>query len=231
MQITKQTKLDVSRIILLNRKIRPATISFRILSAFYSGLETKQIVTNFTNVIRSKQPRKDVCRYMMHLQSIGLLEKNLGTNYSITKRGRWYVIAAKLQIPLFSLIMLANVYVFQKHMKKDNKVDFYVVGFFFEKIRNFMTHPYRVHGELIRKKYVTKYANQTIRIPDDVFERLSEFDADFEDIVSWYQKVDDQITAVLIKDELQFENSVATLDSLRDKKQTSFQNMENFNVA
>ncbi|HXG13803.1 MAG TPA: hypothetical protein VNK25_01570 [Candidatus Nitrosotenuis sp.] len=200
MQITKQTRLDVDRIILLNRKIRPSTVSFRILSAFYDGVETKEIVSNFSNIIHSKQPRKDTCRYMMHLQSIGLLEKNLGTDYSITKRGRWYVIAAKLQIPLFSLIMLANVYVFQKRMKKDNRIDFYVVGFFFEKIKNLMTHPYRVHGELIRKNYVTKYANQTIRIPDDVFERLLEFDADLEDIVTWYRKIDDQVTAALIKD-------------------------------
>ncbi|HXG73601.1 MAG TPA: hypothetical protein VNK44_02105 [Candidatus Nitrosotenuis sp.] len=211
MQITKQTRLDVSRIILLNRKIRPSTTSFKILSSFFDGLETKQIIANFSNIIHSKQPRKDACRYMMHLQSIGLLEKNLGADYSITKRGRWYVIAAKLEIPLFSLIMLASVYVFQKRMKMDNRADFYVVGFFFEKIKNLMTHPYRVHGALIRKNYVTKYANQTIRIPDDVFERLSEFDADFEDIVSWYRKIDDQITATLIKDELLFEGKITSV--------------------
>ncbi|MEM4378952.1 MAG: hypothetical protein QXX85_08235 [Candidatus Nitrosotenuis sp.] len=210
MQITKQTRLDVNRIILLNRKIRPSTVSFKILSAFYDGVETKQIVSNFSNIIRSKQPRKDTYRYMMHLQSIGLLEKNSDANYSITKKGRWYVIAAKLQIPLFSLIMLANVYVFQKHMKKDKRADFYVVGFFFEKIKKLMAHPYRIHGELIRKNYVTKYANQTIRIPDDVFERLSEFDVDFDDIVSWYKKIDEQVTATLIKDELLFGNKITS---------------------
>ncbi|MEM3024516.1 MAG: hypothetical protein QXY25_01855, partial [Candidatus Nitrosotenuis sp.] len=66
MQITKQTRLDVNRIILLNRKIRPLTVSFKILSAFYDGVETKQIVSNFSNIIRSKQPRKDTYRYMMH---------------------------------------------------------------------------------------------------------------------------------------------------------------------
>lgn len=213
MQITKQTRLDVNRIILLNRKIRPSTISFKILSAFYDGLETKQIVSNFSSIIHSKQPRKDTYRYMMHLHSIGLLEKNFDANYFITKRGRWYVIAAKLQIPLFSLIMLANVYVFQKHMRNDNRADFYVVGFFFEKIKSLMTHQYRIHGELIRKNYVTKCANQTIRIPDHVFERLSEFDVDFEDIVSWYRKIDEQVTAALIKDKLLFGNKMTSIGS------------------
>jgi hypothetical protein len=213
MQITKQTRLNVDRIILLNRKIRPSTISFRILSAFYDGKEIQQIISNFSSVIRSKQPRKDVFRYMMHLHSIGLLEKDSEHRYTITKKGRWYVIAAKLGIPLFSLILLANIYVFQKNMKRDNKADFYVVGFFFEKIKSLMTHPYRVHGELIRKNYVVRYANQTIRIPDDVFERLAGFASDFDDIVSWYRQLDDQINAALIKDELLFGDKSVTLSS------------------
>ncbi|MEW6043493.1 MAG: hypothetical protein AB1608_04465 [Thermoproteota archaeon] len=214
MKITKQTRLNVGRIILLNRKIRPSSVSFRILSAFYDNVETKQIISNFSKVIHSKQPRKDVCRYMMHLQSIGLLEKNSVHKYTITKKGRWYVIAAKLQIPLFSLILLANVYIFQKNMNGDNKADFYVVGFFFEKIKNLITHPYRVHGELIRKNYVSRYANQTIRIPDDVFERLTDFASDFDDIATWYRQIDDQVNAALIKDELLFGNNpTASLSS------------------
>ncbi len=213
MKIAKNTRLDVNRVILLNRKIRPSSISFRMLSSFYNKMEAEQIINDFSNKIRSKNPRKDAHRYILHLQSIGLVEKESTKKCKITKKGRWYVIAAKLGIPLFSLILLANVYVFQKNMKKRNKPDFYVVGFFFEKIRNFMTHHYRVHGELIRKNYVTKYANQSIRIPDSVFERLEEFDADFSDIVRWYLNVDDQIHTVLIKDELLVTNKAAVLSS------------------
>jgi len=204
MQITKETKSSLNRIILMNRKIRPTSTSFGILTSFYSGTKTKEIITNFENKVTSKHPRKDVCRNMHYLQTIGLLEKRSSypRSYRITDRGRWYVIAARLGLPLFSLILLAHAYVFQKNMKQNGRPDFYVVCFFFEKIRHFITHSYRVYGTLIRKSYVARCANQTIRIPDDVFERLNEFDADFETIHTWYQRIDDEIDSTLICGEI-----------------------------
>jgi hypothetical protein len=209
MQITKETRLSLNKIILANRKIRANSTSFHILSSFYAGMKTAEIISKFSKKITSKYPRKDVCRYMTHLQSVGLLEKksHAPPEYTITKKGRWYVIAAKLGIPLFSLILLANVYVFQKNVRK-NSLDFYVVGFFFEKVKSFLTHTYRVHGELIRKNYVIKCANQTIRIPKYVLEQLErEFDADLNDIYNWYQSIDDDIDLALMRDRSLFHHS------------------------
>ncbi|MGQ0772252.1 MAG: hypothetical protein ACT4NT_05745 [Nitrososphaerota archaeon] len=153
---------------------------------------------------------------MTYLQSVGLLEKksSIPPEYVIAKKGRWYVIAAKLGIPLFSLILLANVYVFQKNAR-ENSLDFYVVGFFFEKIKNFLTHTYRVHGELIRKNYVIKCANQTIKIPKYVMEQLErEFDADLRDIYKWYQSIDDDIDLALMRDKTLFCDSKNSTSSI-----------------
>jgi hypothetical protein len=187
---------------LVNRKIRSESISLGILSSFYNGARTPEIISGFSSQISSRQPRKDVCRNMRYLCSVGLLEKcsDKPPEYTITKKGRWYVIASKLGISLFTLILLANVYIFQKNMKKIHKPDFYVVGFFVEKIKALLTHTDRLHGTLIRKNYVIRYANQTIRIPDDVYKQLEcKFDSDFEDISKWYQEIDDRIDLALIK--------------------------------
>jgi hypothetical protein len=175
-------------------------------------LKTQEIILKFSKKVTSKYPRNDVCRNMHYLQTVGLLEKHTSrpVDYEITDRGRWYVIASRLGLPLFSLILLANVYVFQKNMRKNDRPDFYVVGFFFEKISHFITHAYRVHGILIRKNYVARCANQTIRIPDDVFERLSEFDSDFETIHTWYCNINDEIDSTLICGEILKTNVPAT---------------------
>lgn len=195
MTLTKKAKSQIHRMILVNRKIRPSSTPFGILSSFYSGMRTQDIISKFSSQVLSKNPRKDVCRNMHYLHSVGLLEKksSLPISYDITEKGRWYVVASRLGLPLFSLILLANVYVFQKNMQKSNRPDFYVVGFFFEKIRRFITHAYRVHGTLIKKNYVMKCANQTIRIPDEMIERLGEFDSDLRAIQRWYFDVDDKI--------------------------------------
>lgn len=209
MQITKETRLSLNKIILANRKIRANSTSFHILSSFYVGMKTSEIISKFSKEITSKYPKKDVCRHMTYLQSVGLLEKKSYTppEYMIAKKGRWYVIAAKLGIPLFSLILLANAYVFQKNVRK-NSLDFYVVGLFFEKIKSLRTHTYRVHGELIRKNYVIKCANQTIKIPKYVLEQLErEFDADLNDIYKWYQSIDDDIDLALMCDKSLFHHS------------------------
>lgn len=199
MQITDKTKSSLNRIILINRKIRPESTSFGILSSFYAGAKTHEIILKFSKSA-SQHPRNDVCRNMYYLQTVGLLEKRSSRpiEYEITAKGRWYVIASRLGLPLFSLILLANTYVFQKNMRQNNRPDFYVVGFFFEKIRQFITHSYRVHGTLIRKNYVARCANQTIRIPDDVFKRLTEFDSDFEAVCRWYCNINDEIDSTLI---------------------------------
>jgi hypothetical protein len=205
MQITRETKSNLNRVILLNRKVRPMTTSFGILSSFYAGTKTHEIISRFAEIATSTHPRKDVCRSMHYLLSAGLLEKRSShpVEYIITKKGRWYVIASRLGLPLFPLILLANTYVFQKNMKKNGRPDFYVVGLFFEKIKNFITHTYRIYGTLIRKNYVTRYANQIIRIPDEVFERLTEFDSDFEAIHEWYNNIDDKIEFALIEQDNQ----------------------------
>ena len=202
MQITREFKSSLNRIVLINRKIRPKSTSFGILSSFYIGVKTQEIILKFSNKVTSMHPRNDVCRNMHYLQTVGLLEKHSSrpVEYEITDKGRWYVIASRLELPLFSLILLANTYVFQKNMKQNDRPDFYVVGFFFEKIRHFITHAYRVHGTLIRKNYVARCANLTIRIPDDVFKRLTEFDSDFEAICRWYCNINDEIDSTLIGD-------------------------------
>ncbi len=202
MEITRETKTILNRIILINRKIRSTSTSFGMLSSFYVGMMTQEIISKFAKNVTSKSSRKNVCRSMHYLQSVGLLEKRSSRpiEYTITDKGRWYVIASRLGLPLFSLILLANTYVFQKNMKRDGRPDFYVVGLFFEKIKHFITHTYRIHGMLIRKNYVARYANQTIRIPDEVFERLAEFDSDFEAIRRWYSGIGDEIDSTLIGD-------------------------------
>ncbi|GEM_PF-6460518 len=202
MQITGETKSNLNRIILMNRKIRPTSTSFGMLASFYSGVKTRETISRFAENVTSKHPRKNICRSMHHLQSVGLLEKlsSRPIEYTITNKGRWYVIASRLELPLFPLILLANTYVFQKNMRRDDKPDFFVVGLFFEKIKHFITHAYRIHGILIRKNYVLRYANQTIRIPDGMFERLAEFDSDFEAIHRWYNNIGDEIDSTLISD-------------------------------
>ncbi|MFY9299720.1 MAG: hypothetical protein WAO91_00820 [Candidatus Nitrosotenuis sp.] len=200
MTLTKEAKSQLNRIILVNRKIRPSSTPFGILSSFYSGMKTRDIISKFSNQVFSKNPRKDVCRNMHYLHSVGLLEKKSSrpVSYDITEKGRWYVVASRLGLPLFSLILLANVYVFQKNMQKNGRPDFYVVGFFFERIGRFITHAYRVHGTLIRKNYVRRCANQTIRIPDDMVKRLGEFDSDLRAMQEWYFDIGDQIDSFLI---------------------------------
>lgn len=200
MALTKKAKSQIYRMILVNRKIRPSSTPFGILSSFYSGMKTHDIILKFSSQVLSKNPRKDVCRNMHYLHSAGLLEKRSSrpVSYDITEKGRWYVVASRLGLPLFSLILLANVYVFQKNMQKSGRPDFYVVGFFFERIRRFITHAYRVHGTLIKKNYVMRCANQTIRIPDDMVERLGEFDSDLRSIQRWYFDIGDEIDLFLI---------------------------------
>lgn len=207
--ITKQTRRELNKVILLNRKIRSNSISFKILLSFYDGKDDQYVVDRFSHIIKTKNPRKDSHRYIHHLQSIGLVQRTQNNkSFTITNKGRWYVIASKLGIPLFSLILLANVYVFQKNMKKLNLDDFYVVGFFFDKIKNLITHSYRVHGALVKKNYVYKQSNQTIRIPQYAYEKLTQYDTDFEEIAKWYKQLDVQIDTTLLKDRMLFKNKI-----------------------